>query len=91
MSPDRWDPAARMQATGIGAFTATRVFCIARFELERLRQTHPIMHIKLTGLAGRDVAEKLRQTTSVLGGQVHRIRIADGDEDQRTYIPWNAR
>lgn len=75
----------------VEAESATRVFRVTLVEFERLRHTHPDMHMKLTGILGRDIAEKLRQTTSVMGGQAHRIRNTDVDADLVTYIPWKLR
>lgn len=75
----------------VQAATATRVFRIAPAEIERLRGAVPDLHTKITGILGRDVAEKLRQTTSVMVGQAHRIRVAEEDVAQVAHVPWRPR
>ncbi len=44
----------------------TRVFTLPCAELDRLREAYPDMYIKITGIFGKDIAEKLRSTSQSL-------------------------
>ena len=59
----------RAPSVNVTAAVTTRIFRIGLARFEHLRGEHPEMHMKLIGILARDVAEKLRQTTSVMGGQ----------------------
>ena len=56
-------------SVNVCAAVKTQTFRIGHREFETLRDKYPEMHIKLTGILGRDISEKLRQATAFIDDQ----------------------